>query len=139
IPGITGRLYQQFALTIAISVIFSAFNALTLSPALAGLLLRPVDHNQGNKDRGPLKRFFDAFNRYFDRSTNSFVRISGAVLHKGALVLVLLAVCGVAAGFFGTRLPSSFLPDEDQGYVFVNMQLPNAASLERTDEAAKEV
>jgi HAE1 family hydrophobic/amphiphilic exporter-1 len=139
IPGITGRLYQQFALTIAISVILSAFNALTLSPALAGLLLRPVDHNAGSKGRGPLKRFFDAFNRYFDRSTNSFVRISGTVLHKGALVLVLLAVCGVAAGFFGTRLPSSFLPDEDQGYVFVNMQLPNAASLERTDAAAKEV
>jgi HAE1 family hydrophobic/amphiphilic exporter-1 len=139
IPGITGRLYQQFALTIAISVILSAFNALTLSPALAGLLLQPADHINANKGRGPFKRFFDAFNRYFDRSTNSFVRISGTVLHKGALVLVLLAVCGVAAGFFGTHLPSSFLPDEDQGYVFVNMQLPNAASLERTDAAAKEV
>jgi hydrophobic/amphiphilic exporter-1 (mainly G- bacteria), HAE1 family len=139
IPGITGRLYQQFALTIAISVMLSAFNALTLSPALAGLLLRPVDHTPGNKRPGLLKRFFNAFNRYFDRSTNSFVRISGTVLRKGALVLVLLAVCGVAAGFFGTRLPSSFLPDEDQGYIFVNMQLPNAASLERTDAAAKEV
>jgi HAE1 family hydrophobic/amphiphilic exporter-1 len=139
IPGITGRLYQQFALTIAISVILSAFNALTLSPALAGLLLRPVDHSKGSTRRGLLKRFFDAFNRYFDRSTESFVRISGSVLRKGALVLVLLAVCGVAAGFFGTRLPSSFLPDEDMGYVFVNMQLPNAASLERTDAAAKQV
>jgi HAE1 family hydrophobic/amphiphilic exporter-1 len=138
VPGITGRLYQQFALTIAISVILSAFNALTLSPALAGLLLRP-DHNKGSQGRGPLKKFFDAFNRYFERSTHSFVRLSGTVLHKGALVLVLLAVCGVAASFFGTRLPSSFLPDEDQGYFFVNMQLPNAASLERTDAAAKEV
>ena len=139
IPGITGRLYQQFALTIAISVILSAFNALTLSPALAALLLRPVNHANDNRRRGLLKRFFAAFNRYFDRSTNSFVRISGSVLHKGALVLVLLAVCGVAGGFFGTRLPSSFLPDEDQGYVYVNMQLPNAASLERTDAAAREV
>jgi HAE1 family hydrophobic/amphiphilic exporter-1 len=141
IPGITGRLYQQFALTIAISVILSAFNALTLSPALAGLLLRPIDHSQAesNKKRGLIQKFFDAFNRYFDRSTNSFVRMSGAVLHKGALVLVLLAVSGIGAAFIGTRLPSSFLPDEDQGYVYVNMQLPNAASIDRTDAAAKEV
>src|SRR5262249_19818528 len=141
IPGITGRLYQQFALTIAISVILSAFNALTLSPALAGLLLRPVDHSQaeGKKSRSLIQKFFDAFNRYFDRSTKSFIRMSGAVLHKGALVLVLLAVSGIAAAFIGTRLPSSFLPDEDQGYVYVNMQLPNAASIDRTDAAAKEV
>src|SRR5215471_1828982 len=141
IPGITGRLYQQFALTIAVSVMLSAFNALSLSPALAALLLRPVDHSkaEGNKKRGLLQKFFDAFNRYFDRSTNSFVRISGTLVHKGALVLLLLAVAGIAAGFFGTRLPSSFLPDEDQGYVYVNMQLPNAASIERTDAAAKEV
>lgn len=139
IPGITGRLYQQFALTVAISVMLSAFNALTLSPALAGLLLRPIDETHAKRRRGPLQRFFEAFNRYFDRSTNSFVRISGSVLHKGALVVALLAVFAIAAGFLNTRLPASFLPDEDQGYLFVNMQLPNAASLERTDAAAREV
>jgi hydrophobic/amphiphilic exporter-1 (mainly G- bacteria), HAE1 family len=138
IPGITGRLYQQFALTIAISVIISAFNALSLSPALAGLVLRP-EPSGASKRRGVLRRFFDAFNRYFDRSTDSFVRLSGNMIRKGALVLPLLAVCGVAAFFFGSRLPSSFLPDEDQGYVYVNMQLPNAASMERTDAAAKDV
>src|SRR5579862_419628 len=139
IPGITGRLYQQFALTIAISVILSAFNALTLSPALAGLLLRPKSEESAHKHRGPLGKFFDVFNRYWDRSTNGFVRWSLAVIHKGALVLVLLAGFGLGAFFFGSRLPSSFMPDEDQGYIYVSMQLPIAASMERTSAAAKQV
>jgi HAE1 family hydrophobic/amphiphilic exporter-1 len=139
VPGITGRLYQQFAMTIAISVIISAFNALSLSPALAGLLLRPRLAPSAGERRGLLRRFFDAFNRYFQRSTDSFVRWSGDIIRKGALVLVLLAACGLAAAFFHGRLPSSFLPDEDQGYVYVNMQLPDAASLQRTDAAAREV
>jgi hydrophobe/amphiphile efflux-1 (HAE1) family protein len=139
IPGITGRLYQQFALTIAISVMLSAFNALTLSPALAGLLLRPKPEERTYKRRGPLGKFFDVFNRYWERSTNGFVRLSHAVIHKGALVLVLLAGFGLGAFFFGSRLPSSFMPDEDQGYIYVSMQLPIAASMERTSAAAKQV
>ncbi|MGA8556815.1 MAG: efflux RND transporter permease subunit [Candidatus Acidiferrales bacterium] len=134
IPGITGRLYQQFALTIAISVMLSAFNALTLSPALSALLLRPK-----KETRGPLGKFFRVFNGYWERSTNSFVRLSGDVIRKGALVLVLLAVAGGAAWLIGVHLPTSFLPDEDQGYLYINMQLPNAASLERTSAAAKHV
>ena len=139
IPGITGRLYQQFALTIAISVMLSAFNALTLSPALAGLLLRPKPEEGTYKRRGPLGKFFDVFNRYWERSTNGFVRWSHAVIHKGALVLVLLAGFGLGAFFFGSRLPSSFMPDEDQGYIYVSMQLPIAASMGRTSAAAKQV
>jgi len=134
IPGITGRLYQQFALTIAISVMLSAFNALTLSPALSALLLRPK-----KETRGPLGKFFRVFNSYWERSTDSFVRLSGDVIRKGALVLVLLAVAGGAAWLLGTHLPTSFLPDEDQGYLYINMQLPNAASLERTSAAATQV
>jgi hydrophobic/amphiphilic exporter-1 (mainly G- bacteria), HAE1 family len=134
IPGITGRLYQQFALTIAISVMLSAFNALTLSPALSALLLRPK-----KETRGPLGKFFRVFNGYWERSTDSFVSLSGNVIRKGALVLVLLAVAGGAAWFIGAHLPTSFLPDEDQGYLYINMQLPNAASLERTSAAAKQV
>src|SRR5712672_1491862 len=134
IPGITGRLYQQFAVTIAISVVLSAFYALTLSPALAGLLLRPKGESHGR-----LNKFFDWFNRMFGRGTEIYVRLCGGVLRKGALALVVIAAFGVGAGFFSSRLPSSFLPDEDQGYVFINMQLPNAASLERTSEAAKQV
>jgi HAE1 family hydrophobic/amphiphilic exporter-1 len=134
IPGITGRLYQQFAVTIAISVVLSAFNALTLSPALASLLLRPK-----KKTRGPLGKFFAWFNKYWDRSTDDFVRWSGDLIRKSAVVMVLLVVAGVAAWFFSNHLPSSFLPDEDQGYLYINMQLPNSASMERTGAAAKQV
>ncbi len=134
IPGITGRLYQQFAVTIAISVVLSAFNALTLSPALASILLQPK-----KQTRGPLGRFFGWFNAYFERSTDSFVRWSGDLIRKAAVVMVLLVVAGVAAWFFSSHLPTSFLPDEDQGYLYINMQLPNSASMERTGAAAKQV
>ena len=127
IPGITGKLYQQFAVTIAISVLLSAFNALTLSPALAGLLLKPKKPSSGW-----LQRFFDWFNRTFERATDGYVRWSAVLVRKTAVVLVLLLVFCVAGGFFASRLPSSFLPDEDQGYAYVNVQLPNGSSLERT-------
>jgi len=138
IPGITGRLYQQFALTIAISVLLSAFNALTLSPALAGLLLRPAPAGGGER-HGPLAKFFGVFNRYWERATVGFVHWSDVVIRKGAIVLVLLVVCGLAGIFIAKRLPSSFLPDEDQGYGYVSMQLPVASSMERTSEAGAEV
>jgi HAE1 family hydrophobic/amphiphilic exporter-1 len=134
IPGITGRLYQQFAVTIAISVIFSAFNALSLSPALAALLLRPK-----KKSRGLLRRFFDWFNRVFGHATEGYVRASGALIRKAAFSLLLLAAAAVVAVFVGAKLPTSFLPEEDQGYVFVALQLPNAASLQRTSAAARQV
>jgi hydrophobic/amphiphilic exporter-1 (mainly G- bacteria), HAE1 family len=134
IPGITGRLYQQFAVTIAISVILSAFNALTLSPALSALLLRPKTDSGGL-----LKRFFDWFNRGFANATNWYVRVCGILIRRSAIALVLLVAFAVAAGFFGSKIPSSFLPDEDQGYLYINLQLPNAASLQRTDEVAKKI
>ena len=134
IPGITGRLYQQFAVTIAISVLLSAFNALTLSPALAALLLRPKEPS-----RGLLRRFFDWFNRVFARATDGYVRWSGVLVQKTIVVVVLLAIFGIAAVFFANRVPTSFLPDEDQGYAFVNVQLPNGASLERTTAVSAQV
>ena len=127
IPGITGRLYQQFAVTIAISVVLSAFNALTLSPALAALMLKPK-----TESRGPLGAFFRWFNRIFEWATNGYVSVSGALLRKSAIVVVLLGGFGVAGFLFASRLPTSFVPDEDQGYLYLNIQLPNAASLERT-------
>src|ERR1700674_5890712 len=95
IPGITGRMYQQFAVTIAISVMLSAFNALTLSPALAALLLRPREESHGL-----LRRFFDWFNRVFERATEGYVSWSGVLLKKTAVVVVLLLVFCLAAGFF---------------------------------------
>jgi hydrophobic/amphiphilic exporter-1 (mainly G- bacteria), HAE1 family len=134
IPGITGSLYRQFAITVAISVVLSAFNALTLSPALAALLLKPKQQT-----RGPLGKFFGWFNAYFERSTNSFVRISGDLIRKAGVVMVLLFIAGAAAWFFGRQLPTSFMPDEDQGYIYINMQLPNGASLERSSAAARQV
>lgn len=134
IPGITGRLYQQFAVTIAISVLLSAFNALTLSPALAALLLRPK-----KESGGLLRKFFDWFNRVFERATDGYVRWSAVLIQKTVIMLVLLVAFGVAGSFFASRVPSSFLPDEDQGYAFVNLQLPNGASLERTTAAAADV
>jgi HAE1 family hydrophobic/amphiphilic exporter-1 len=134
IPGITGRLYQQFAVTIAISVIFSAFNALTLSPALCALLLKPK-----KESRGPLGRFFAWFNRIFGRTTNGYVRGSGFLIRKSGFALVFLLLVAVGAVLLGKRIPTSFLPNEDQGYAFAALQLPEAASLERSGEAAAKV
>jgi len=134
IPGITGRLYQQFAITIAISVIFSAFNALSLSPALAALMLRPK-----KESRGPLGTFFRWFNRVFGRTTDGYVSLCGTLIRKAGFSMLLLLAVAIFAGWFGSHLPQSFLPDEDQGYVFAGLQLPNAASLQRNDEASKKI
>ncbi|MGD0470247.1 MAG: multidrug efflux RND transporter permease subunit [Terriglobales bacterium] len=134
IPGITGRLYQQFAITIAISVIFSAFNALSLSPALSALLLRPR-----KESRGPLGAFFRWFNRVFGRTTDGYVSMCGGLIRKAGLSMVLLLGVAVLAGWFGSLLPRGFLPDEDQGYVFAGLQLPNAASLQRNDDASQKI
>jgi HAE1 family hydrophobic/amphiphilic exporter-1 len=134
ISGITGRLYQQFALTIAISVIISAFNALSLSPALAGMLLR-----HRTESNGPLARFFAWFNRVFGRVTNKYVHWSEKLIHHSVISLLLLAIVAVCALLVGHRLPSSFLPEEDQGYFYINVQLPNAASMPRTADYCKRV
>ncbi len=134
IPGVTGRLYQQFAVTIAISVILSAFNALTLSPALAALLLKPK-----KESKGPLGIFFAWFNRMFGLATDNYVRLSGVLIRKSALAMILLAGFGVASYFISDKLPSSFVPDEDQGFLYLNLQLPNAASLQRTDLVMRKI
>ncbi|HTC88011.1 MAG TPA: multidrug efflux RND transporter permease subunit [Bryobacteraceae bacterium] len=134
IPGITGKLYQQFAVTIAISVILSAFNALSLSPALAALLLKPKVES-----RGLLAKFFSWFNRMFGHATEGYVRLSGVLIRKSVVALILLAGCGVASYFVSDRLPTSFVPDEDQGYFYLNIQLPNAASLQRTEQVTAKV
>jgi HAE1 family hydrophobic/amphiphilic exporter-1 len=134
IGGIQGRLNNQFAVTIAISTLISAFNALTLSPALSALLLTPR-----TESRGLLGRFFDGFNRGFGKVMHGYLVGSDALLHKAVFSVVLLIVIAVSAGLLGSRLPRAFLPEEDQGYFFLNVQLPTAASLQRTDEAAKRI
>ncbi len=134
IPGITGRLYQQFAVTIAISVLISAFNALTLSPALSALLLRPKE-----KTKGPLGRFFDWFNRSYGRLTDGYVGVCRALIRKSTFSLVFLGLVALAVGLLGKTLPSGFLPEEDQGFLYVNVQLPLASSLDRTAAICKQV
>src|SRR2546426_770976 len=127
VPGITGRMYQQFALTIAVSVLISAFNALTLSPALSALLLRPK-----REMRGPLGWFFRGFNRVFEQVMGGYLDGSHFLIRKAAFAILLLLVVAAVSGLIGIRLPGGFVPEEDQGYFYVNAQLPLAASLERT-------
>src|SRR5271163_260651 len=133
VPGITGQLYKQFALTIAISVLFSAFNALTLSPALSALMLRPK-----KPTRGPLGAFFRVFNRGFGHATDGYVNVCRHLIHKAGFAFLILALLAVGAGLFGKQIPQSFLPDEDQGYPYGGLQLPNAASLQLSSEASRE-
>ncbi len=132
--GIKGLLNQQFAVTIAISVLISAFNALTLSPALSALLLRPR-----KKSRGPLGKFFDWFNRWFGKMTGGYVSWSGVLIRRWGIALLLLVAISVIAVGMGKQLPSSFIPEEDQGYAFLQLQLPDAASLQRTDAVMRRV
>jgi hydrophobic/amphiphilic exporter-1 (mainly G- bacteria), HAE1 family len=134
IPGITGRLYQQFAVTIAASVMLSAFNALTLSPALCALLLR-----RRQERKGWAGKFFAHFNRLFGRATETYVRISKLFIRRSGLTLILLLLFALLALACGKKIPTSFLPDEDQGYFYVNLQLPNAASLQRTDAVCRKI
>ena len=129
-------MYQQFAVTIAISVLISAFNALTLSPALASLLLKPKDEE---KKRGLLGRSFGLFNRFFGRTTDSFVRTSDVLIHKSVIAMVAIGLILVFALFLGKDLPGGFIPTEDQGYMFLALQLPDAASAQRTDEAEQKI
>ena len=136
IPGITGRMYQQFAVTIAISVLISAFNALTLSPALASLLLKPKDKEA---KKGPLAKAYGLFNKFFSRTTDSFVHTSSVLIHKSAIAMLGLVLVAIVAVFLGNSLPSGFLPTEDQGYMFLALQLPDGASAQRTDAAQQKI
>ena len=132
--GIQGRLNKQFAITIAISVMISAFNALTLSPALSAMLLR-----RRKESRGPLGRFFGLFNRWFDKATHGYIRVSHGLIRKSAIGIAILAVFTILAVGIGRKLPTSFLPEEDYGYFLLNVQLPNAASLERSDAVCRKI
>ena len=132
--GIQGSLNQQFAITIAVSVLISAFNALTLSPALAALLLRPREQS-----RGLLGRLFARINHWLERMTHGYVSLSHGLIRKPLIGLAILAAFTVATGALGKRLPTSFLPEEDYGYLLLNVQLPPASALDRTDAVARKI
>ncbi|MCK6370308.1 MAG: multidrug efflux RND transporter permease subunit [Gammaproteobacteria bacterium] len=132
--GLVGSMYKQFALTIAISVLLSAFNALSLTPALCAMLLK-----QPQPMRGPLGAFFSRFNKAFEVSTNGYVNLSRLLVRKSVLTIGIVAAVAIGAGLFARVLPAGFIPDEDQGIFGVNIQLPPGASLERTSAVLKKV
>src|SRR5438445_858487 len=132
--GITGLLNKQFALTIAVSVLISAFNALTLSPALSALLLRPRQ-----EAKGVFARFFAGFNRWFGRANSGYVKASRFLARKAVVGLAILVGFTALAGLAGKKVAGGFIPSEDQGYFFLNVQLPDASSLERTDAVCRKI
>ena len=132
--GITGILYQQFAITIVVSVIVSSVNALTLSPALCSLLLKePTPY------KGPLGWFFGKFNKWMDKSTDSYMSLTSVVTRKIKRSVVFIIIMTVGAGIFGALVPGGFIPEEDMGYFYVNIQLPDAASLQRTSVISSDI
>jgi HAE1 family hydrophobic/amphiphilic exporter-1 len=132
--GITGQFYQQFAVTIAVSVLFSAVGALTLTPALCSVLLRPA-----TPSTGLMGRFFKGFNSVFDRFTGAYVGMAGFIARKLIRGFIIFGVVIAGVVFLGKALPTGFVPEEDQGYILANVQLPDAASLERTGDASRQV
>jgi len=132
--GLVGNMYKQFALTIAISVLLSAFNALSLTPALCAMLLKPP-----KPMRGPFGAFFRGFNKVFDVTTNGYVHVSRLLIRRGIITVGIVGVVVLGAIFFARRIPAGFIPDEDQGILGVNVQLPPGASLARTSDVLKKV
>jgi HAE1 family hydrophobic/amphiphilic exporter-1 len=132
--GITGRLYQQFAITIAVSVAFSSVNALTLSPALASKLLKPK-----GESKSILDPFYRWFNRVFDKATTIYIAIAAHVMRRWVVGLLLIAVLMVGIVWLGGAIPGGFVPEEDQGYIIINVQLPDASSLQRSDVVCRKV
>jgi HAE1 family hydrophobic/amphiphilic exporter-1 len=131
LPGITGELYRQFSLTIAVATLFSSINALTMSPALASLLLRLPPEKKNF--------FFRWFDKIFSKTENGYMNVAKMFTRRSAMMLLLAIGLAGLTGWQFTRLPTGFLPTEDQGYIMVHVQLPNAASQERTNEVLDQI
>ncbi len=132
--GVTGQLYSQFALTIAVAVVFSVINALTLSPALCALLLK-----KPTPGKGPIAAFFKLFNRFFDWLSTNYGSIVGGLARKATRSMLLLVAVVIGIWLIGKVVPGGFIPDEDKGYLFVAVELPEGASLQRSDQVLKQV
>jgi multidrug efflux pump len=133
--GSVGVIYQQFAVAMAISILFSAFLALTFTPALCATILKPIRKGHHEKKRG----FFGAFNRFFNRSTQRYESFIGRIIYQGGRYMVIYLVLVVVMGFLYLRLPGAFLPEEDQGYIIANIELPAGATSTRTQEVISKV
>ena len=131
LPGITGEMYRQFSLTIAVATIFSSINALTMSPAMAAMLLRPAP-----KQKHP---FFRRFDQLFEQYSNSYCNFIKTIVRRGALMMTLFLLISVFSGWQFGNIPTGFLPIEDQGYVIAGIQLPDAASQQRTNAVLKKI
>ncbi len=132
--GVTGQLYSQFALTIAVAVVFSVINALTLSPALCALMLK-----KPAPGRGPIAAFFNGFNRFFNWLSATYGNVVGILTRKAARSMLLLVALVVGIWIVGKFVPGGFIPDEDKGYLFVAIELPEGASVQRSDALLKQV
>ncbi len=143
ITGLSGRFYQQFALTIAVATLISAFNSLTLSPALSALLLRHEEPKQGfflaRVLDNTVGRFFRGFNWAFERTNNSYARSVCWVARKAGLALAVYLGLIFATGYLFQTLPTGLIPDQDQGYLIVDIQLPDGAAISRTDTVVRDV
>lgn len=136
IPGIVGRMYQQFAITIAISVLISAFVALSLTPALCSLLLKPSEVNEHGKG---LNRFFYKFNLWFERTTQNYSKgVKGAIKRAPLMIILLICIFAGTFGLFQTK-PTGFLPTEDEGRLYISLELPEGSSSSRTREVMSEM
>ena len=142
VPGISGQFYQQFALTISISTAISTFVSLTLSPALCALLLRPKNAPKNRIGKAIdflFGWFFRLFNRTFDATSNIYASIIGRLIKKTGFAMVLYVGLLILTGFSFSMVPTGFIPDQDQGYVIVAINLPDGASLARTDRVTRRV
>jgi len=133
--GSTGNIYRQFAATMATSIAFSAFLALSLTPALCATLLKPIDPEHHAEKKG----FFGWFNRSFKRTTHRYEGWMGTLLRRGGRMMIIYAVLVGAVALVYSRLPTSFLPNEDQGYIITNIQLPPGAAQSRTNDVLRQV
>src|SRR5690606_22564071 len=133
--GSVGVIYQQFSVAMAVSILFSGFLALSFTPALCATILKPIPKGHHAVKKG----FFGWFNRSFDRVTNKYEGWVGRSLKRTGRMMLVYLLLALALGWMYTRLPSSFLPEEDQGYIITNIELPSGATANRTMDVIEQV
>ncbi len=139
VPGPTGIFYKQFSITLAVSIVLSGVTALTLTPALCAILLKPIHHHHHTPKRGILNRFFSSFNSNYQRLENRYHKLISLIANRNLITFGSLIIFCVFSGILGKQLASGFIPNEDQGTIYANITTPSGATLERTERVADEV